>query len=72
MKKLKKCPICELNYIAEDEDCCNVCKPENQDKLISTEIDRCYSISQDRMKYFNDCKKSMKQYLTIRYNKVIR
>jgi hypothetical protein len=23
---LRKCPKCELNYIREDEDCCDVCK----------------------------------------------
>lgn len=33
MAKYKKCPRCELNYIKEDEDYCDICKAEM--KLIS-------------------------------------
>ncbi len=36
MCNLMKCPICELNYIDEEQECCEVCNPKNNDKLIST------------------------------------
>ena len=33
--KLKKCPVCELNYIEEGEDMCNICKGiENEPHLV--------------------------------------
>ena len=28
MPKYKKCPRCEINYILEDEDYCEICKEE--------------------------------------------
>ena len=30
----KKCPICELNYIEQDEDCCYICKSKMKGKFV--------------------------------------
>lgn len=32
--ELKKCPICELNYIEQDEDCCYICKSKMKGKFV--------------------------------------
>ena len=72
MSNLKKCPICELNYISMDKECCDICNPNKQKNLISTEVERCNDVSYERMKFFNDNKRSMKEFYSIRFNKVIR
>lgn len=39
MPKYKKCPRCELNYILENEDYCEICKQELRGQRPTTEFD---------------------------------
>ncbi len=39
MAKYKKCPRCELNYILEEEDYCEVCKQELKGLAFNIELD---------------------------------
>jgi len=35
---LKKCPLCELNYIKDDEKICNLCRRENKHVLFEPAV----------------------------------
>lgn len=39
MAKYKKCPRCELNYILEDEDYCEICKQELKGISCNVDVD---------------------------------
>ena len=72
MSNLKKCPICELNYISDDKECCDVCNPNKQNGLISNEIERYEDMRYQKLVSHNNNQRSMKEFYTIRFDKVIR
>ena len=39
MGKYKKCPRCELNWIPEDEEYCEICKQELEGKILDDDYD---------------------------------
>ena len=39
MSKYKKCPRCEVNYILNDEEYCEICQLEMKGKVLQEEID---------------------------------
>lgn len=69
MCNLKKCPICELNYIADDQECCEVCNPKNNDKLISTYEEMYESKRQKKFDVYKKRRKSMQEFYSIRYER---
>lgn len=40
--RYKKCPRCELNYITNNEEYCDICQRELQGKALDLEFDYCY------------------------------
>ena len=68
MCKYKKCPICELNYIPEDQDMCDICRPENQGKLISDAFQRSEEFKQVKLEEYNKRHIEMAEFIAIRYN----
>ena len=68
MCKYKKCPICELNYIPEDQDMCDICRPENQGHLISDSYQRADEKRIERLEAYNKRHIEMAEFTAIRYN----
>ena len=49
----RKCPICDLNYITEEEDCCKICKQyKGTNKLDASVGVRIHKTIQDTCKIF--------------------
>ena len=74
MVKYKLCPVCELNYIREDEDMCELCRHSNEpDYSISDVIAKEEQEKQEKFNYYNQVELPEKEeFISIRYNKQIR
>ena len=68
MCKYKKCPIFELNYIPENEDMCDICKPENQGKLISDMYQQRDEFRETRLERYSRKHAEMQEFFAIRYD----
>ena len=68
-KKYVKCPVCEINYIEEGEEMCDICKDNRKDNSLVNSMAYEEQKEQEKLaKYYKD-KEGKKSYLSLRYNR---